>query len=357
MSKCYAQTTIPQQYIQEIQSSPIKLGSRGSLLALWQANYIKGKLESIGIQVEIRVIKTQGDKILDAPLAKIGGKGLFTKELERELLNGEIDLAVHSLKDVPVDIEPRLCLAAITKREDSRDCFVSLEYSSLQELPQGARVGTTSLRRSMQLRNMRPDLDTQSLRGNVQTRLARLTNRDFHAIVLAIAGLKRLGLYTYNTQDNIHTKPITKAKQSLDSLPFIVPFGVSEMIPAMGQGALGLECRNVKYSSSFRDWAIYQVLLSLHDEESALCCQIERAFIKLLGGGCQSPIGIHAQILDSEKVQIECIAGNLSASKILENKKICNKNEVSYALQDMINELKSEGIESLLHEVAKEIRN
>lgn len=331
-------STIPQKYLKELQKYPLKLGTRGSMLALWQANYIKDILESSGIKVETCIIKTKGDKILDIPLAKIGGKGLFTKELENSLLNGEIDVAVHSLKDVSVDIEPRLCLAAITKREDSRDCFVSKLYPSLQDLPKGARVGTTSLRRSIQLRANRQDLDTQSLRGNVQTRMKRLESGDFDAIVLAMAGLKRLGIYT----------DINSCKSL-----YIKPFSTEEIIPAMGQGALGLECRDVNYFTSFRDNAIYQALLSLYDEKNALCCLVERAFIKLLGGSCQSPIGIHAQFIDSNTIQIECITGNLSATKIIRNKKTCNKNDVCYALQDMINELKNDGIESILKEVSK----
>ncbi|STQ85285.1 hydroxymethylbilane synthase [Helicobacter muridarum] len=332
---------ISQQYLQELQKLPLKLGTRGSMLALWQANHIKNILELNGIKVEICIIKTKGDKILDTPLAKIGGKGLFTKELESSLLNGDIDLAVHSLKDVPINIEPRLCLAAITKREDSRDCFISKLYPSLQDLPKGARVGTTSLRRSMQLMASRPDIDTQSLRGNVQTRMQRLENGNFDAIVLAVAGLKRLGIYADSTDINTRNEL------------YIKPFNTEEMIPAMGQGALGLECRDVKYSASLRDNAIYQALLSLHDEKNAICCLAERAFIKLLGGGCQSPIGIHAKFIDSNMMQIECIAGNLSATRILRNKKICNKDNVCYALQNMVNELKNEGIESILEEVSK----
>ncbi|RDU72511.1 hydroxymethylbilane synthase [Helicobacter aurati] len=337
------QSTIPHQYLQKLCSSTLKLGSRGSMLALWQANHIKERLESSGIKVEIQIVKTKGDKLLDAPLAKIGGKGLFTKELEHKLLDGEIDLAVHSLKDVPVNIEPKLCLAAITAREDSRDCFVSKKYPSLQDLPAHAKVGTTSLRRSMQIKTMRPDLDTQNLRGNVQTRIQRLINGDFHAIILAMAGLKRLEISSNGTE-NGHTH----------SPYYIVPFHTSEMIPAMGQGALGIECRDIKHFPESRDQAIYHILSSLHDEESAVCCLIERSFIRLLGGSCQSPIGIHAQTLSSQTIQIECIAGNLEASKILRDKKICHKNDVQYTLQDMVNELKQQGIEFLLQEVAQE---
>ncbi|WP_300842832.1 hydroxymethylbilane synthase, partial [Helicobacter sp. UBA3407] len=165
------------------------IGTRGSVLALWQANHIKDCLEAQykDIEVEVKIVKTKGDKILDVPLAKIGGKGLFTKELEELLLKDEIDLAVHSLKDVPVEFVEGLGLAAITKREDVRDSFLSFKYASLEELPLGARVGTTSLRRTMQISALREDLETQSLRGNVQTRLKRLQEGDFDAIILAQA--------------------------------------------------------------------------------------------------------------------------------------------------------------------------
>ena len=170
------QMPIAQRYKDTLQQSPIILGTRGSVLALWQANHIKAILESQGISVVLKSIKTKGDKILDAPLAKIGGKGLFTKELEQELLNRTIDFAVHSLKDVPVIIDPQLMLVAITKRADPRDCFVSEKYADIHALPRNAKVGTTSLRRSMQIKRIRNDVDTHNLRGNIQTRLEKLKN-------------------------------------------------------------------------------------------------------------------------------------------------------------------------------------
>lgn len=322
---------IAQRYSDEVRKSPLVLGTRGSVLALWQANHIKAKLESQGFAVVLKTIKTKGDKILDAPLAKIGGKGLFTKELESELLSGGIDFAVHSLKDVPIAIEPRLMLVAITQREDARDCFVSENYSDIWALPQGARVGTTSLRRSMQLKRIRQDLDTQSLRGNVQTRLERLKKGDFDAIILASAGLNRLNLKS--------------------DIAFINHLSLSQFVPAMGQGSLGIECRDPKYSSDFRDQAIMKVLESLHSSKSALCCNIERAFIQLLGGGCQSPIGIHAQILDTKEIQIQCVVGNLCATKVLTESRVCKQGEVEYALQDMINTLKKNDVMQILDEV------
>lgn len=322
---------IAQRYSDEVCKMPLILGTRGSLLALWQANHIKSKLESLGFAVVLKTIKTKGDKILDAPLAKIGGKGLFTKELEAELLSGGIDFAVHSLKDVPVAIEPRLMLVAITKREDARDCFVSKRYSDISSLPQDARVGTTSLRRSMQLKILRQDIDTQSLRGNVQTRLDKLEKGEFDAIILASAGLNRLNLK--------------------GSVAFITHLNESQFVPAMGQGALGIECRDPKYSSDFRDHAIMKVLKSLHNSKSAMCCNIERSFIQMLGGGCQSPIGIHAQVLDTKEIKIQCIVGNLCATKVLTETRICKQGEVEYVLQDMVNTLKKNDVMQILDEV------
>lgn len=248
------------------------IGSRGSALALWQAGYIAKRLkEECNLESEIKTVKTRGDKILDAPLAKIGGKGLFTKELEELLLDGEIDLAVHSLKDVPVVFPDGLRLCAITQREDVRDCFLSFKYPSLKNLPQGAKVGTTSLRRSMQLKAIRKDLDTQSLRGNVQTRLERLERGEFDAIILACAGVKRL---------------------EINQVPHIVPLEIEEMIPAMGQGALGLECRiDSEFCEEFR---------KLNCEDSQIFCESEREFVACLEGGCQVPIGVHSLIKDSK---------------------------------------------------------
>ncbi len=263
-------------------NSEILIGTRGSLLALWQAEHIQSRLESeLGIKSKLKIVKTKGDKILDAPLSKIGGKGLFTKELEEMLLDGSIDLAVHSLKDVPVEFVAGLDLACITTREDPRDCFLSLKYENLEALPKNARVGTTSLRRSMQIKKYRSDLDTQSLRGNVQTRLKRLENGDFDAIILAKAGLNRLGI-------------------NASSIRYIIPFSVEEMIPAMGQGALGIEAR--------KDSEIFRLLAKLNDEDCARCACAERAFVRRLEGGCQVPIGVHASI-DKDKMHIHAIVG------------------------------------------------
>lgn len=249
----------------------LKIGTRGSALALWQANHIKDRLLELGIESSLQIIKTKGDKILDVPLAKIGGKGLFTKELEEQLLSGEIDLAVHSLKDVPVDLPESLTLACITQREDVRDCLVSYHYPNLLDLPESAKVGTTSLRRSMQIKALRQDLCTLSLRGNVQTRLSKLESGEFHAIILAHAGLKRLGI---------------------THIPYITPLSTDSMIPAMGQAALGIECRE-------DDYELVEALQQLHCQRTALCTQAEREFVRVLEGGCQVPIGVYCEKLDS----------------------------------------------------------
>ena len=270
----------------------IIIGTRGSLLALWQANFIKDELKKrFDLDSQLKIIKTTGDKILDAPLAKIGGKGLFTKELEEMLLNNSITLAIHSLKDVPVVLHNDLLLAAITKREDERDCFVSYNFSDISNLPQNAKVGTTSLRRSMQLKHIREDLDTISLRGNIQTRLQRLKNNEFDAIILAKAGLNRL---------NLDTKDIK----------FIKPLDTSFMIPAMGQGSLGIECR--------KDCKILPYLQQLNDDISAIECGFEREFIRLLDGGCQVPIGVNAKYKDS-KVYMNAIIGLPNGKEIIKD--------------------------------------
>lgn len=267
---------------------PLVIGSRGSALALWQAEHIKRRLkDELGLDSSIAIIKTKGDKILDVPLAKVGGKGLFTKELEEQLLNKSIDLAVHSLKDVPVVLESSLSLVAITKRANYSDCLLSMKYDSLESLPQGAKVGTTSLRRAMQLNMQRNDLDTLSLRGNVQTRIARLKEGVFDAIILAKAGLERL---------NIDTSEITHIT-TLES-----------MIPAMGQGALGVEMLS--------SHAMTETIARLNDDTTCLCVSAERAFVRELNGGCQVPIGVCAEFSDNE-LHLRAILGLPNGKEIL----------------------------------------
>lgn len=246
----------------------VVIGTRGSKLALWQADYIQHRLKEKypSVKVVQKIITTKGDKILDVPLAKIGGKGLFTKELETAMLEGEIDLAVHSMKDVPSEMPKGLTLGVITSREHEGDAFVSLRYRSLDELPQGAKVGTSSLRRRAQLLKYRPDLKIYSLRGNVGTRLAKLESENFDAIILAVAGLRRLGLG--------------------ECIAEVLPHDIC--LPAVGQGALGLE-----YRTDDREMA--EMLSFLNDEMTSTAVRAERAFLKRIEGGCQVPVGIYGE--------------------------------------------------------------
>ncbi|WP_187930332.1 hydroxymethylbilane synthase [Helicobacter pylori] len=295
------------------------IGSRGSELALWQANHIKERLKKeCSMESEIQIVKTKGDKILDTPLNKIGGKGLFTKELEELLLKGEIDLAVHSLKDVPVVFEKGLDLACITKRADVRDTFLSVKFPDLMSLPKGAKVGTTSLRRSMQIKLKRQDLDTESLRGNVQTRLKKLECGEFDAIILAEAGLCRL---------NIQGAKYRKA------------FSVKEMIPSMGQGALGVEMlKNHKH---------FATLQKLNDEESAFCCRLEREFIKGLNGGCQIPIGVHASLM-GDRVKIQAVLGLPNGKEAITKEKQGDKIKAFDLIQELLEEFLQSGAKEIL---------
>lgn len=253
----------------------IKIGTRKSKLALWQADFIAKNLKDRGIEVEIIKITTQGDKILDVPLAKIGGKGLFVKEIEEAMLKGEIDIAVHSLKDVPTKLPQGLDIVAISEREDPSDALVSIKYNSLEELPKGAIVGTSSLRRRSQLLRLRPDLRIEDLRGNVDTRLRKLEEGQYDAIILAYAGLKRLGLEE-------------KVKQKLT--PDI-------MIPAVCQGFLGIEAR-------VDDKTVLDAIHFLNDRESFLRATAERSFLEKLEGGCQVPLGAYCEINDG-KIRIK----------------------------------------------------
>jgi hydroxymethylbilane synthase len=267
----------------------LKIGTRGSKLALVQSNWVKKRIEKrhSNVQVELCSIKTTGDQILDSPLSEIGGKGLFVKEIEEALLRKQIDLAVHSMKDVPMELPQGLFLSTFTKREDSRDAFVSLEYKSLGELPKGARVGTSSLRRGAQLLHMRPDLEVVSLRGNVDTRLRKLEAEEFQAIILATAGLKRFGLEDRITQI----------------------LSVDMMLPAIGQGALGLEVRE-------NDRKTIDFVAFLNHETTQITVTAERAFLKELEGGCQVPIAAHG-LLDGRSLRLKGLVAELDGSRII----------------------------------------
>ena len=251
----------------------LRIATRQSPLALWQAHYVKQRLMASHPQLTVELVPmvTRGDIILDTPLAKVGGKGLFVKELELALLEGRADIAVHSMKDVPVEFPEGLGLVTICERDDPRDAFVSNNFVSLDSLPAGSVVGTSSLRRQCQIAERRPDLVIRSLRGNVGTRLGKLDNGDYDAIILAVAGLNRLGLQS--------------------RIRYALPAEVS--LPAVGQGAVGIECR-------LDDIRIQKLLESLNHEETAIRVSAERAMNMRLEGGCQVPIGSYAELINGE---------------------------------------------------------
>jgi hydroxymethylbilane synthase len=265
----------------------LRIGSRGSQLALWQAHHISALLRERGHEVELEIIKTTGDKITDVALAKVGTKGMFTKEIEEALAEERIDLAVHSLKDLPTELSSGFEIAAITTRENARDVFCSVKYNGINDLPQGARVGTSSLRRQAQLKAVRPDLDIHPLRGNVDTRLRKLEAGEYDAIILAAAGLNRLG----KTQ---------LVKQ-------VIPAEI--MCPAAGQGALGIEIRA-------GDSVTRQHLAFLDDSASRIATTCERALLNKLGGGCQVPIGAFAEVRNGQ-LHLEAIVADPDGSKVL----------------------------------------
>ena len=299
----------------------IKIATRKSILALWQSEHIKARIEAQhkGVKVVLEGMKTKGDVILDTPLAKIGGKGLFTKELEDSMLKGETDIAVHSLKDVPVVFPEGLKLAAICSREDTRDAMISEKFAKFSDLPHGAKVGTTSLRRKMQLLIMRPDLEIISLRGNVQTRLRKLKEGEFDAIILAMAGINRLNI---------------KAE-----VAHIYTFGFDEMIPAMGQGALGIEARDEKQ--------ILEQIDFLNDENAVIETTIERDFVSVLEGGCQVPIGISAR-LQGDEISIDAIVGLPDGSEFIKDSLKSSKDKFQSIGKELAHKFIEKGARELL---------
>ncbi|MGL5815496.1 MAG: hydroxymethylbilane synthase [Aeromonas sp.] len=267
----------------------LRIATRKSPLALWQANFVKERLEALypDLHVELVPMSTQGDKILDTPLAKVGGKGLFVKELETAMLEGRADIAVHSMKDVPVEFPEGLGLHTICEREDPRDAFVSNRFKQIDDLPQGAVVGTSSLRRQCQLRAARPDLVIRDLRGNVNTRLAKLDAGEYDAIILAAAGLKRL-------------------EMSHRITAFIEP---EQSLPANGQGAVGIECR-------VDDHELHALLAPLEHGETRVRVLTERAMNRALQGGCQVPIGAYA-LVQGDEVWLRGLVGSPDGSRII----------------------------------------
>jgi hydroxymethylbilane synthase len=297
----------------------LRIGTRGSQLALYQANWVKEKLARAHphLKVTLIKIKTRGDKIQNAPLAKIGGKGLFVKEIEEALMQRGIDLAVHSIKDVPTELPKGLHLSAITKREDPRDVFISKDGTLLKNLPQGAKIGTSSLRRQAQLLHFRGDFEMIPLRGNLDTRLKKLKTMNLDGIILAYAGVKRLGLEERITE--------------------IISTEIS--LPAIGQGALGIETR-------MDDEEVEERIRFLNDPPSAIAISAERAFLKKLGGGCQVPIAAFGKIVGST-LQIDGMVGTIDGKKLIRHR-----------VEGPIEEAESLGIELakvLLNKGAKEI--
>jgi hydroxymethylbilane synthase len=265
------------------------IATRKSRLALWQAEHIKERLESMhaGVSVELLPMSTRGDEVLDRSLEKVGGKGLFVKELENAMSAGHADLAVHSMKDVPADLPPGFLLAAITSREDARDAFVSNRYASMRELPLGAVVGTSSSRRAAQIRERHPSFEIRLLRGNVDTRLSKLDRGEYDAIVLAVAGLVRLGL-----GERIRSR-----------------LGVDESLPAPGQGALGIECLAERND-------VLGLLRSLADPDSAACVRAERAVSRALGGSCTLPLGAYA-VMNAGTLSLTALVASADGRRIV----------------------------------------
>ncbi len=293
------------------------------MLALWQAEWIRSQLMELneGLQVELMKIKTTGDKIQDVPLAMVGGKGLFVKEIEEAMLRGEIDLAVHSMKDVPTILPDSLYISAITKREDPRDAFISNKYNSLGEMPGGATLGTSSLRRSCQIKALRPDIKIISLRGNLDTRLRKLDEGQFDAIILASAGVRRLGF-----DDRI--------SENLDP---------EVSLPAIAQGAVGIECRK-------DDERINALIAPLRHAESTVCVEAERATLKRLEGGCQVPIAAHA-VLEGDTLSMRALVGNLTGEIILRAEEKGHKDDAQAIGISIAEKLLDKGAKEILDEI------
>ena len=297
------------------------IATRGSKLALWQSEYIKKELEKAhpGLEVELSVMMTKGDKILDVALAKIGGKGLFTKELEEAMLKNEAHIAVHSLKDVPMEFPKGLKLAVITKREDVRDAMLSEKYSSLEALPEGAIVGTTSLRRRMQLLKLRPDFVIKNLRGNVNTRIRKLKEGEFDAIILASAGIKRLGIE--------------------NEVTYFTPISKEVMIPASGQAALGIEIID--------NPEVERLVSVLNDENAIIETSVERDFIRVLEGGCQVPIGVNAELQEG-RLHVKAILGLPDGSELISEEITADKEAYKNLGKDLARRVIERGAKALL---------
>ena len=303
----------------------LRIATRKSPLALWQAEFVKSQLQRYHpcLKIELVTMTTKGDKLLDTPLAKIGGKGLFVKELETAMLQDLADIAVHSMKDVPMDFPEGLCLSVICEREDSSDAFVSSHFGTLAELPENAVIGTSSLRRQCQIRAHFPTLQVKELRGNVNTRLSKLDAGEYDAIILASAGLMRLGMADRITQR--------------------LPTSIS--LPAGGQGAVGIECRS-------NDTRMQELIAPLHHLESAVCVRAERAANKHLQGGCQVPIACFAELSDNgATVNLRGLVGSVDGSRILRAHATGNADNPEKLGIQVAKDLLSQGAGKLLAEI------
>ena len=307
-------------------TSLIRIATRKSPLALWQAEHVRERLLALhpGLQVELLTMSTQGDRILDSPLAKIGGKGLFVKELEQGMLDGRADLAVHSMKDVPAELPEGLWIGAILEREDPRDAFVSNRYTSVDALPEGARVGTSSLRRQCQLRAGRPDLQLLDLRGNVGTRLGKLDDGAYDAIILACAGLKRLGL---------------SARISRGLMP-------EEMLPAIAQGVIGIECR-------VDDERVNSLIEPLNHVETRQRTEAERAMNAALAGGCQAPVAGYS-VLNDGVIELRGLVGRPDGSHVIRGDGRGAPEHAAVLGKQLAEDLLARGARSILDELLSE---
>lgn len=303
----------------------VTIATRGSNLALWQAYHIKGLLEKEhGVEVELNIIKTKGDKILDVPLAKIGGKGLFVKEIEQALIDDKADIAVHSMKDVPMEMPEGLTLYASPEGETPYDCFVSVKYNKVEELPQGAVVGTSSLRRKLQLKRLRPDLVIKDLRGNVNTRLAKLEAGEYDGIILAKAGLVRLEL-------DHHVKET---------------FTVDQMLPACSQGILGIQIRE-------NDERVKGLLDFLRHDDTETRVLMERAFLRKLEGGCQAPIAGHS-VITGDRIHMKGIVADLDGVTFIEQEIEGPRADSEKLGLELAEKVLNAGAKSILEEIYKE---
>lgn len=305
----------------------IVIATRKSKLALWQSEYIKAELlkHYPNMQIELQEFSTKADKILDVPLAKIGGKGLFTKELELALQAKEADIAVHSLKDVPVEFEDGFVLAALTKRFDPRDAFLSEKYISIKDLPKGAVVGTTSLRRRMEIKLLRPDLKLKDLRGNINTRIAKLKAGEYDAIILAATGVQKL--------------------QIEDEVKYFSPISIDDMIPSMGQATLGIE--------TLDNPELVELLSVLHDKDAHIESTIERDFVRTLEGGCQVPIGVKATIIDENSVDVRAIVGMPDGSEYIQEDLVADIEEYKTVGKSLAQIFIDQGAKELLQKAEK----